>query len=455
MLFTLPENVSEIIRRLEEAGFEAYAVGGCVRDMLLSQTPKDWDITTNAEPEDVKEVFKRTVDTGIKHGTVTVLFNEGAYEVTTYRIDGKYEDSRHPSKVTFTKSLREDLLRRDFTINAMAFNYSSGLVDCFGGQKDLENGVIRCVGDAHSRFGEDALRILRAFRFAARLGFKIDPDTEAAAADLSDTLKNISAERIREEITKTLVSETPFELQHMHRLGILKEVLPRFEPLFSSEGKARYVLNSIKSAIDGGLSEGDRTAYAWAVLSAAAAKVQSEAEPLQGRSLNEYCGTAEQGLNLPELSKLFATRTLHDLKFDNDTIRTAGGLAKAVFTAPLAGEEAVRRNMSTMGNRIFDLWLAFLATDGLEEGQCDRETAEKVRACAENVRSRKDPVALKDLAVTGRDLIENGATSGVLVGACLSYLLDRVLSEPGLNTRETLLSLAGAYFANEEQSENN
>ena len=169
---TLPENVKRIIRTLETAGFEAYAVGGCVRDALLNRVPQDWDITTSALPEEVKRLFPRTVDTGIEHGTVTVMRGQEGYEVTTYRIDGTYEDFRHPDSVTFTRNLGEDLLRRDFTINAMAYNESTGLVDLFDGMKDLQAGIIRAVGNPAERFSEDALRILRAVRFAAQLGFQ-------------------------------------------------------------------------------------------------------------------------------------------------------------------------------------------------------------------------------------------------------------------------------------------
>ena len=188
MKMKLPENVNRIIHRLQKEGYDAYAVGGCVRDTLLGREPKDWDITTSARPEAVKSLFSHTIDTGIQHGTVTVMLDHVGYEVTTYRIDGEYEDSRHPKEVIFTRNLVEDLKRRDFTINAMAYNDESGLVDVFEGEQDLKKGVIRCVGNAHDRFGEDALRMLRAVRFAAQLGFSIEEQTRAAVADLALTL---------------------------------------------------------------------------------------------------------------------------------------------------------------------------------------------------------------------------------------------------------------------------
>jgi tRNA nucleotidyltransferase (CCA-adding enzyme) len=197
---TLPEKVTQIINQLEAAGFESYAVGGCIRDTLLCTPPSDWDITTSATPTQVKSIFPHTIDTGIQHGTVTVLLPQKptsheqsthyvGFEVTTYRIDGKYEDSRHPKEVTFTPNLSEDLKRRDFTINAMAYNEKNGLIDLYGGINDLNNRIIRCVGNPEERFTEDALRILRALRFSAQLTFTIDNDTRQAMAHLAPNLQ--------------------------------------------------------------------------------------------------------------------------------------------------------------------------------------------------------------------------------------------------------------------------
>jgi len=234
MKIQLPEKVNTIISTLQAHGYEAYAVGGCVRDSILGRIPDDWDITTSATPLETKSLFKRTFDTGIEHGTITVLIDKEAFEVTTYRVDGKYEDSRHPSEVTFTRSLKEDLLRRDFTINAMAYNDAEGLVDIFGGMEDLKNNTIRCVGNAKERFGEDALRILRAVRFAAQLGFEIESETQDAIKILAPTLANISAERIQVELIKMLVSPNPGLLQAAYELGITKVILPEFDELMKT-----------------------------------------------------------------------------------------------------------------------------------------------------------------------------------------------------------------------------
>ncbi|WP_330695287.1 CCA tRNA nucleotidyltransferase, partial [Lacrimispora sp.] len=205
----VPEAARRIIEQLNTSGFEAYVVGGCVRDSLLGRQPEDWDITTSAKPEQVKEIFNRTVDTGIQHGTVTVLIDHEGYEVTTYRIDGEYEDGRHPKSVEFTGSLLEDLKRRDFTINAMAYSDREGLVDAFDGVKDLESRVIRCVGNALDRFTEDALRILRAIRFSAQLDFNMEGETRAAISVIAPNMAKVSKERIQVELTKLLLSDHP------------------------------------------------------------------------------------------------------------------------------------------------------------------------------------------------------------------------------------------------------
>ena len=219
MKIQIPAAAQEIVEKLCEHGYEAYLVGGCVRDMLLGREPGDWDITTSAKPEEVKAVFRRTVDTGIKHGTVTVMMGKEGYEVTTFRIDGDYTDGRHPDSVTFTPDLIEDLKRRDFTINAMAYNRDRGLVDAFGGRKDLEDGVIRCVGAAEERFTEDALRILRAIRFSAQLGFEIEEHTENAIKKIAPNLVHVSRERVQVELTKLLISPLPGRIGRFTRQG--------------------------------------------------------------------------------------------------------------------------------------------------------------------------------------------------------------------------------------------
>ena len=229
MKIQLPDKVQTIIETLTAAGYEAYAVGGCIRDCVLGRLPNDWDITTSATPEETKCLFAKTFDTGIKHGTVTVLLEKEGFEVTTYRIDGDYEDGRHPKEVTFTASLEEDLRRRDFTMNAMAYNEQTGLVDIFGGIRDMEAGMIRCVGNAEERFTEDALRMLRAVRFSAQLGYRIEDGTKEAIRNLAPGLKRISAERIQTELVKLVISEHPDYLRTAYETGITKQILPEFD----------------------------------------------------------------------------------------------------------------------------------------------------------------------------------------------------------------------------------
>ncbi len=224
-----------IINNLQLHGYEAFAVGGCVRDSILARRPEDWDITTSAKPEEIKRLFRRTVDTGIEHGTVTVIIGKDSYEVTTYRVDGAYEDGRHPKEVRFTSRLEEDLQRRDFTINAMAYNDDVRLVDVFGGMKDLNHHLIRCVGDPRERFSEDALRILRAVRFSAQLNFPIEPDTAEAIKELAPTLEKISAERIQAELVKLLVSPHPERIRDAYELGITKVILPEWDAMAGVE----------------------------------------------------------------------------------------------------------------------------------------------------------------------------------------------------------------------------
>lgn len=236
----MPEAVREIITTLENAGFEAFAVGGCVRDALLGREPADWDVTTSAKPLEVKSLFGRTIDTGIRHGTVTVMKNHTGYEVTTYRIDGEYEDARHPKEVSFTSNLIEDLKRRDFTINAMAYNDRAGLVDAFDGVGDIKKGVIRCVGNAEERFSEDALRMLRAIRFSAQLGFTVEEETRAAIMKLAQNLRKISAERIQTELVKLLVSDHPDYLRTAYETGITAVVLPEFDACMKQEQNHPY-----------------------------------------------------------------------------------------------------------------------------------------------------------------------------------------------------------------------
>ena len=273
MIISLPTNVNKIIDTLYNAGYEAYAVGGCIRDSILSKNPYDWDITTNARPEEVKKLFPKTLDTGIKHGTVSILFKENnqfkSYEVTTYRCDGLYSDGRHPDDVTFVNNLHEDLARRDFTINAIAYNEKAGIVDDFSGISDLENKIVRAVGDPLSRFKEDALRMMRAIRFSAQLSFEIDKKTYDAIITLAENLSHVSKERIAVELIKVLLSDNPEKVYLFFDTKLSKYItddcdkvnkeklfrcdkqhIALFSLLFSNEDIAKKILLDLKLDMD-------------------------------------------------------------------------------------------------------------------------------------------------------------------------------------------------------------
>jgi len=423
MRIDLPEKVEYIIETLQNAGYEAYAVGGCVRDCMLGRKPKDWDVTTSADPYEVKTLFRRTVDTGIKHGTVTVMFGENGYEVTTYRLDGEYEDARHPKEVTFTKSLQEDLKRRDFTINAMAYNHKDGLVDLFGGKKDLDQGIIRCVGIPGERFDKDALRILRALRFSAQLGFAIEGETEAAIRERSTHLNKISAERIRDELNKLLLSVAPERLIAVDECGIAEVVLPETVAFLRLRERAFVVLRGLKDYAEHGYDTHTELILCWATLLNAA--------------------LLHIGENDSKKRGLIVKRILQRLKFDNDTISKAASLAEYSTEMPVTDVCEIRKQMYRMGEVVFDLWLAFVSERRFpDERRISTETTERVKKIVEEIRSAPYCVSLKQLAVSGSDLIAAGRHPGVALGETLEYLLEQVLEHPEWNNREKLLAIA-------------
>ncbi len=424
MRIDLPEKVEYIIETLQKAGYEAYAVGGCVRDRMLGREPKDWDVTTSADPYQVKALFRRTVDTGIKHGTVTVMFGENGYEVTTYRLDGEYEDLRHPKEVIFTKSLREDLKRRDFTINAMAYNHKEGLVDLFGGEEDLKKGIIRCVGNPGERFDEDALRILRALRFSAQLGFSVEAATEAAIRERSTHLEKISAERIRDELNKLLLSAMPERLTALEDCGIADVILPEVTALLQQREMVNPILRGLLDYTKCGERD-ERTALVlcWATL----------------LNASLLCS----GIDENEKRKKTVKSILQRLKFDNDTIQKAAALAEYSTEPVVADAYVVRKQMHRMGEEVFDLWLVFLSGTRFPDREPVAQTLlEQVISIVDGIRSASYCVSLKGLAVNGADLIAAGRRPGVELGEILNQLLELVLEKPELNRKELLLEIA-------------
>ena len=437
MKLTIPSNAEKILQVLNENGYEAYVVGGCVRDSILDRNPNDWDITTSASPYQVKELFPRTIDTGLQHGTVTVMMDKEGYEITTYRVDGDYEDGRHPKEVTFTSSLEEDLKRRDFTINAMAYHPKEGLVDLFHGMDDMENKIIRCVGDPMERFHEDALRIMRAVRFAAQLGYTIEEETEAAMCRLSDTLTKISAERIQVELVKLLVSDHPGHMKILYETGITKVILPEFDRMMETEQNNPHHLYSVGMHTIRAMEEvpADKVLRLTMLFHdmGKPAKKTTDAE-----GIDHFHGHAE-------LSAKMAKEILQRLKFDNDTIGKVTKLVKNHDRKIIPHAKYVRRALCDLGEEIFLLLLEVKHADVMAQSTCRREEKleelVRLREVYEEIKAADNCFSLKQLAVSGKDLIAAGITPGPAVGQTLSDLLDRVLEEPQLNTKEKLLDI--------------
>ncbi len=444
MQIIYPKNVKTIIDKLQDAGYEAYAVGGCVRDSYLGITPNDWDITTNAFPEDVKKLFRRTIDIGIKHGTVKVMIGAQGYEITTYRIDGEYEDSRHPKEVTFTGELREDLRRRDFTINAMAYSERTGIVDLFGGVDDLKKGIIRAVGDPRERFSEDALRILRALRFSARFGYDIDEDTVAAIRELAPNLSNISAERIREELEKLICSDHPDRMRMAYEYGVTAVIFPEWDTMmecdqitphhFTNVGDHTIVALEyiVKNYPD--IGDADNRLLRIATLLHDIAKPVMKTTGSDG--LNHFRGHPEAGVGM-------ADAFLKRLKYDNDTIGRVKSLVRYHDDKPELTYPSVRRFIVSVGVSNMEELIRLKYADlyAHTDYQWDEkiyqvETFEKMYR---KIIKDGDVLEIKDLAVNGHDLMECGIKNGPQIGSTLKQLLQIVLDDPSENEREKLL----------------
>lgn len=449
MNFPVPKKVNDIIKELMQHGYEAYAVGGCVRDMVLGREPEDWDITTSATPYEVKKIFRRTVDTGIVHGTVTVLIDKEHYEVTTYRLDGEYEDNRHPKQVEFTSSLTEDLKRRDFTINAMAYNEKEGFIDLFGGMEDLKRGLIRCVGSAVDRFDEDALRILRAIRFSAQLNFTIEENTLQAIRDKVENLRNISAERIRVELTKLLISDYPNRLRLLYEIGITGVILPEFDAMMRTEQRNIHHIYSVGdhtihavSEVAGSIKEHrfeprERTILRYTMLLHDIEKPNTITVGKDGQ--NHFYGHQEKGAAT-------AKNILRRLKFDNDTIDSVVHLIRWHDHRFVLTPSGMRKAASKIGKEymelLFEVNRADTSAKNPEHTKEKQERLATARQLYRGIVERGECVSLKELKINGRDLIAIGMKPGREMGVVLNDLLAEVLEQPALNEREILLSRA-------------
>lgn len=402
MIIDLPKNVENIIGSLEEHGFEGFAVGGCVRDSLLKKTPKDWDITTDALPVDMKKIFKKTFDTGIAHGTVTVLMDGVGYELTTYRIDGNYSDGRHPDSVSFSKSLSEDLCRRDFTINAMAYSNKKGIVDLFDGRKDLQNGIIRAVGDAKKRFDEDALRMLRAVRFAAQLGFKIDDDTFEAIKEKAKLLSKVSKERIFVELNKSLCGDFAQNIKMVYTSGLYRYIGKEFAKL----DKSIYDFYPRKFH--------NKKHMYWAVF-------------------------LENIENVEAVKKI-----LFELKSDNATRNNTYLLVKELKNPMPSSDEDIRWSLHRIGADLFCDYIEILKSD--KENVDILDKIDTIENRYNLILKENHAYEISMLDITGKDLMDIGISKGPKIGEVLEFLLKKVIENPLNNEKSSLLRLAKEFI---------
>lgn len=437
MQINLPDKVKQIINTLISAGYEAYAVGGCIRDSILGRSPDDWDITTSAKPHEVKALFPRTIDTGIEHGTVTVMLEKEGFEVTTYRIDGEYEDARHPKEVIFTPNLTEDLKRRDFTINAMAYNDRDGLIDVFDGIGDIERKVIRAVGNPTERFSEDALRIMRAIRFSAQLGYTIEETTRKAIIELASNLHHISAERIQVELIKLAVSPHPEKLRDAYDTGVTNIILPEFDKAMLTEQNNPHHCYSVGEHTIRSMQEvpADKVLRLTMLFHDLG---KPETQTVDENGIDHFHGHAL-------ISEQIARTALRRLKFDNDTTDKVTRLVKLHDYKPDLTPRSIRRAIRKVGEDIFPQWLAVQRADVAAQSDYQREEKNeriaRIEAIYQKILEEKNCVSLKTLAVTGRDLMDAGIAPGKEIGVILNELLELVLDSPELNTKEYLMSV--------------
>lgn len=435
----IPIEARSIITILQSNGFEAYVVGGCVRDSILGKEPYDWDITTNALPEKTKNIFEsdyKVFPTGLKHGTITLLKeDDSAYEVTTFRIDGEYSDGRHPDEVMFTSSLREDLSRRDFTINAMAYSDKTGLVDYFNGLNDINIRVIRCVGNPNERFKEDGLRMMRGVRFSAQLGFKIEGDTEKAILQNSALIKNVSIERIQQEFNKIVLND-PRRINDLWSLGLLKHFLPEFGLCIGFEQKNPYHIYSIERHLVESMCHIDKQiALRLTMLLHDVCKPETRSTDVEG---------IDHFYNHGELSAKKAREILKRMRYDNRTIDKVSELIRFHDTE-IIGKKNIRRLLNKLGKENLRDLIKVKEADILAQNsiyyQERHNKLEKIRVEINEVIEENSCYAIKDLKVDGSDLMNIGFKPDKSIGDTLKWLLELVIEKPELNEKDVLIEL--------------
>lgn len=437
MLIKIPDDVVYILNQLKENGYDAYVVGGCVRDSLLCKKPKDWDITTNALPHEIKRVFKKTIDTGIQHGTVTVVIQGKGYEVTTYRIDGEYLDNRRPNQVTFTNLLEDDLARRDFTINAIAYNHDKGLRDPFNGRKDLSKQIVSCVGIANERFDEDALRMLRAIRFSAELKFEIEQETRQGIINNSKKIQKVSIERIREEINKILVSDEPDKMRLLYELKLLEYIIPSMKACFETEQNHSYHVYNVGEHIINTLK------YVEPVLHLRLAMLFHDigkpiSKTTDAENKDHFYGHAD------ESSKL-ARDILKRMKYDNQTIDKIETLVLYHDIQLMVSKKWVKKWLNKIGIEVFKDLIKVKEADIRAQRDVYYEKRHnqlvEIQILLQEILEDKECFQRNQLAINGKDIIELGICEGIQIGCILDQLVEAVIDDPKLNNRVDLLYL--------------
>ncbi len=438
MKFKLPDDVTYIIEKLHKAGFDAFVTGGAVRDMMMHKEPHDYDIATSALPEDTRRLFSRTIDTGIKHGTVTVIINGVGYEITTFRTDGIYLDGRHPEHVRFVNSVYTDCARRDFTINSMMYGSDGEIIDFFGGRADIKEKLIRCVGESEKRFKEDALRMLRAVRFSAALSFDISPETEKAIKKCSMLIKRVSTERIFEELNKILLSDNPDYIRTLHNLGLLQYIISQLDVCFYEEQRNKYHIYNVGEHIMQTVKNTPcNLILRWAALLHDVGKPCCSSVDSLG--IIHFYGHHRESCRI-------ATDVLYRLHMDKDSIRSISILIENHDVRVEPSLPAVKRMMARTGEKLFEQLMLLQKADNMaKKPEYYPEKEQRINAALDiykRIVAEGQPYLIAHLAVNGRDLQKIGYKTGRIIGDTLKRLTDEVIIDPQLNNREYLLERA-------------
>lgn len=440
----IPKEVLQIIKTIEDAGYEAYIVGGCVRDMLMGRKPHDFDITTKATPDEVKKLFRRTYDTGIQHGTVTVLLSKGQYEVTTYRIEEDYKDFRRPEKVSFVQDITLDLARRDFTMNAIAYHPDRGFVDPYKGQEDIKNHIIRCVGDPVLRFSEDALRILRAVRFSAQLGFSISKNTIEGIDRCKDLLEHISKERIRDEWMKICISPSPKHIKLLYELGLLPYIMPEFIPAFTTpQNHPHHIYNVAEHTLCGMQEVPADPILRITMLLHDIGKPYTKTTDKEG--IDHFEGHVQKSVTL-------AKDILKRLRLDNASINDILSLIKNhdYHLEYRISKLTIKKLLNEIGPDLFDKLVIVQEADARSQAPSKLsgklEQLEMAKAYKEEIINNKECYLTSQLAINGNDLINHGWPKGKGVGEALEKALLYVMENPAQNHKEILLAYLRGEF---------